>query len=120
MGPWGQASPDEGLVVAAGSAATSPVRSDFYSGVWLGLRPQPCSLQLYASLTFRGCELNVILLAEVGWEDGVGGGVVTEPVGAICGGSPVYTDHQVTVQEDLVVAEKETEPGVLNCTPIPG
>lgn len=46
--------------------------------------------------------------------------MVTEPVGAICGGSPVYTDHQVTIQEDLVVVEKETEPGVLNCTPIPG
>ena len=100
----------------------SPLQSTQTStpGVWLGLWPQPCSLQLYASLTFWGCELNVILLAEVGWEDGMGGGVVTEPVGAICGGASVHTDHQVAVQEDLVEAERETEPGALNYTPIPG
>lgn len=44
-------------------------------------------------LTFWGCELNVILLAEGGWEDGMGGGVVAEPIGAICGGPPIHTDH---------------------------
>lgn len=54
-----------------------------------------------ASLTFWGCELNVILLAEGGWEDGMGGGMVTEPVRAICGGPPIHTDHQVAVQENL-------------------
>lgn len=31
-------------------------------------------------LTFWGFELNVILLAEGGWEDGMGGGMVAEPV----------------------------------------
>lgn len=58
-----------------------------------------------ASLTFRRCELYVILLAEGGWEDGVGGGMVTEPVRAICRGPPIHTDHQVTIQENLRVVE---------------
>lgn len=57
-------------------------------------------------LTFWGCELNVILLAEGGWEDGMGGGVVAEPIGAICGGPPIHTDHQVTIQEHLEGASK--------------
>lgn len=38
-----------------------------------------CGLTLQG-LTFWGCELNVILLAEGGWEDGMGGGMVAEPV----------------------------------------
>lgn len=57
--------------------------------------------ELGCGLTFWGCELNIILLAEGGWEDGMGGGVVAEPVCAVCGGPPVHTDHQVTVQENL-------------------
>lgn len=57
-------------------------------------------------LTFWGCELNVILLAEGGWEDGMGGGVVAEPIGAIRGGPPIHTDHQVTIQEHLGGASK--------------
>lgn len=59
-----------------------------------------------ASLTFRRCELNVILLAEGGWEDGVGGGMVTEPVRAVCRGPPIHTDHQVAVQENLRAVEQ--------------
>lgn len=73
------------------------------------------------SLTFWGCELNVILLAEGGWEDGVGGGVVTEPVRAICGGPPIHTDHQVAIQENLEGGGGAgREHGITSCTPTPG
>lgn len=64
------------------------------------IRDLGCGLTLQG-LTFWGCELNVILLAEGGWEDGMGGGVVAEPICTICGGAPIHTDHQVTIQEHL-------------------
>lgn len=71
------------------------------------------------SLTFRGRELNVILLAEGGWEDGVGGGMVTEPVRAICGGPPIHADHQVAVEENLVRGRAGRHHGITNGTPHP-
>lgn len=45
-------------------------------GLWAHFALSHCEDRL----TFWGCELNVILLAEGGWEDGVGGGMITEPV----------------------------------------
>lgn len=46
--------------------------------------------------------------------------MVTEPVGAICGGPPIHTDHQVAVQENLVGGVVGPNNGILNCTPSEG
>lgn len=51
--------------------------------------------------TWRDSQRDLILLAVVDGQNGVRGGVITEPVGAVAGRHAVDADHDVTVKQHL-------------------